>query len=199
MVRKIPCSYENPLDNVLIDWAEKTVPLCRALGLTPNQVTVMSIFFGVLAVWALWAGWTAAFFATFFLSVWLDYLDGCLARTTGQITELGDFLDHVSDVLLTVGIVIVIAIRRGFPKAMAPILAVALFASLANVHLGLQQRYYADHQVVGDEQPEETLDALKNLAPEDYDKWLPISRYFGVGTMQVAIAFIAWYSVLRKR
>jgi hypothetical protein len=198
MVRKIPPEYENFIDDVLIDWAEKSVPRCSSLCLTPNQVTVLSIFFGVVAVWSLWDGKTTAFFASFFLSVWLDYLDGCLARSTGAVTKIGDFLDHCSDVLLTVGIAIVIAVRRGYPRAILPLLAIALFMSLANVHLGLQQRYYADHGKDEDEH-EETLDALKNVSPEDYHWWLPISRWFGVGTAQTAVALIAWHSVLRRR
>jgi phosphatidylglycerophosphate synthase len=196
MVRKIPRKYENPIDNVLLDMAERALPMCRALGLTPNQVTVASIFFGVLSIWALWAGKPAAFFATYFASVWLDYLDGHLARGNGEVTKLGDFMDHCSDVLHVAGVALVIAVRLGFPGAVAPILGIASFMSLSNVHLGLQQRYYTDN---GKEPGEhsETLDALMRVAPHDYNKWLPVSRYFGVGTAQTATALIAWFAAGR--
>lgn len=196
MVRKIPRSYENPIDNVLLDAAEKALRPCRALGLTPNQVTVASILFGTLAIWALAEGRTAAFFATYFASVWLDYLDGHLARSDDEVTKLGDFLDHCSDVLLTVGVVLVVAIRLGYPRALPPILAIGAFMMLANVHLGLQQRYYADNGKDSTEHAE-TIDALMRIAPYDYRTWLPVSRYVGVGTAQIATALIAWYAATK--
>lgn len=199
MVRKIPRSYENPIDNVLLDAAEKALRPCRALGLTPNQVTVASIFFGALSIWALWARMPAAFFATYFASVWLDYLDGHLARSNDEVTKLGDFLDHCSDVLLIAGVVLVVAVRLGFPRALSPILAIGAFVLLANVHLGLQQRFYTDNGDKGPGEHAETIDALMRIAPYDYDRWLPISRYFGVGTAQVATALIAWYGAMKMR
>jgi phosphatidylglycerophosphate synthase len=68
-------------------------------GLTPNIVTVVGFVFCAAAFWLFWEGhyWTG--FASGFVFMVLDTVDGKLARCTGQSSKWGDVLDHGVDLL----------------------------------------------------------------------------------------------------
>jgi phosphatidylglycerophosphate synthase len=72
---------------------------CVRLGITPNQVTAMSLALVILALvlfahgeygWGLLAGWIMTF---------LDTVDGKLARVTVTSTQLGNIFDHGIDLI----------------------------------------------------------------------------------------------------
>jgi phosphatidylglycerophosphate synthase len=72
---------------------------CVQLGITPNQVTAMSLALVILALmlfahgeygWGLLAGWIMTF---------LDTVDGKLARVTVTSTQLGNIFDHGIDLI----------------------------------------------------------------------------------------------------
>ncbi|MFB6284738.1 MAG: CDP-alcohol phosphatidyltransferase family protein [Halobacteria archaeon] len=80
-------------------------------GVTPNQITVVSLTFSFVAAGSIIYGGVygylaAAFFVLF--TGFLDILDGQVARRTGASTDRGDFLDHTidryADAVLVVGV-----------------------------------------------------------------------------------------------
>lgn len=75
------------------------VRACAALGITPNQVTAVSLALVFLALWwfasgAFWPGLIAAWIMTF-----LDTVDGKLARVTLTSTKFGNLFDHLIDLI----------------------------------------------------------------------------------------------------
>ncbi len=66
-------------------------------GLTPNQWTFISLFVVIIATWFIMAREfvTAAFIIG--ISLFLDVIDGAVARHTGQTTKSGGFLDTIID------------------------------------------------------------------------------------------------------
>ncbi len=75
------------------------VRACAALGITPNQVTLVSLVLVFLALWlfaegAFLAGLLAAWVMTF-----LDTVDGKLARVTLTSTPFGNVFDHAIDLI----------------------------------------------------------------------------------------------------
>lgn len=92
-------------------WAK----LCKALGITPNAVTIASIFLGIGAGVAfyynnIWINLLGAL-----LLVWADTFDsadGQLARMTGQYSRLGRILDGLSSELWFAAIYIAICLRE---------------------------------------------------------------------------------------
>jgi len=101
-----PSSKINPTKNVLIpsfgaNWffwcLEHLVQGLIALGLSPNQVTILSTLVGLLAGAAYAIGWFAAAGWLLLCSGALDMMDGWVARLTGQTSKSGDFLDAVCD------------------------------------------------------------------------------------------------------
>ena len=48
--RKIPAEYDNPIDNVILDFVEVMNPFYKKLGFTPNILTTFSVIFSVLSI-----------------------------------------------------------------------------------------------------------------------------------------------------
>ncbi len=79
--------------------AFQVVRFCAAMGITPNQVTLLSLVLVFLALWlfasgAFLPGLLAAWVMTF-----LDTVDGKLARVTLTSTPFGNVFDHAIDLV----------------------------------------------------------------------------------------------------
>ncbi len=84
-------------------WLVGEARLAHSLGLTPNKVSVIGIFFAVLSAVSYWQ-WESQpalllVLAPLFLLVsgFCDALDGVLARRFGEATAFGGFLDSLLD------------------------------------------------------------------------------------------------------
>lgn len=63
-----------------------------------DYVTVIATFFVIIAFWLLWQGKTELAISLAFISMFLDYLDGAIARKYGG-SPYGQVLDSLYDVL----------------------------------------------------------------------------------------------------
>lgn len=82
--------------------------------MTPNQITCIRIAllpfiaFFYLADFIPWGKFIAV--VLFAVAALTDFVDGKLARKTGQVTDLGKFLDTIADkLLITVALILVVA------------------------------------------------------------------------------------------
>lgn len=82
--------------------------------MTPNQITLIRILllpfiaFFYLADFIPWGKFIAV--VLFAIAALTDFIDGKLARKTGQVTDLGKFLDTIADkLLITVALILVVA------------------------------------------------------------------------------------------
>lgn len=72
------------------------------IGVTPNHITALGVLVACLTSWLYWT-WDGerlrlvAAAATLLLSGLLDAVDGVLARSTGNASRFGGFLDSVAD------------------------------------------------------------------------------------------------------
>ncbi len=64
--------------------------------ITPNQVTTFSIVLGLSVAWLYVQGGAGAYIAAalFIVTVWLDHVDGELARATDRTSKFGHYFDH---------------------------------------------------------------------------------------------------------
>ena len=64
--------------------------------ITPNQVTTFSIVLGLSVAWFYAQGGAGAYIAAalFIVTVWLDHVDGELARATYRTSKFGHYFDH---------------------------------------------------------------------------------------------------------
>ncbi len=84
----------------------------------PNRITLMRIFLvPILLVFLIsprgWSPIIAA--AIFLLAAFTDWLDGHLARSTNQITRLGQLLDPIADKLLVTAALVSLVGRQQVP------------------------------------------------------------------------------------
>lgn len=181
--RKIPSNIENPFDTLLISLCDKLIDFCYTLKITPNMVTIFRIFFAIFIFKEMFATSNIAFpvFGTL-LFYFLDCLDGHLARSTDQVTVLGDYLDHSADILFIITLTIYILIKKYPGKKYICIILIMLFY-LMLVHMGLQQKNYKKLKEEENGCPFdqfETLDKLNYLHNLGHISW---SRFFGCGTL----------------
>lgn len=129
-------SYENPMDVWIVSHSGWLITfLHEDLGLTPNGVTGVSIVLSILALICLWYGKWFGFVAFSILAYWMDDLDGSMARKYKLTSDIGEILDHASDALYFVGIIIVLAVRyKAFARAPVLMVVLLLSALIPTIH-----------------------------------------------------------------
>lgn len=181
--RKVLPQYDNPIDDLLLRIID---PLCaplRATGHTPNMLTAYSFIFTVASLYSLYHGHLTAFAVGWALSYFFDCVDGHFARKYGMVTELGDWLDHASDLAGVLGLLVVVHLKYGIPLWAA--IALGVGYGLMAMHFGCQQLVYTQHT---GERARETLDAYQCLCPSrDGKAAMHFTKFFGPGTMQVIL------------
>ncbi len=100
-------------------WDQKLARLLvqplAATPITPNQVTTVSLLFGVGGAILLGFGGTAAYWGAFLYMAaqFVDHMDGELARRTGRTSEFGHKYDHIAGGIFETGLFCGIGIGLG--------------------------------------------------------------------------------------
>ena len=89
----------NPILAIVYAIAYPLALLAKKIHLRPNIVTLFSFIFALLAFLALVFDKLLVFILLWLMAYILDFVDGTLARMTGQIDNSALDLDHISDVL----------------------------------------------------------------------------------------------------
>ncbi len=79
--------------------ARAAVKICVQRKVTPNQVTILSIFLTIFAGLAFWGGYLVTGLLLGWVMTFLDTVDGKLARVTVSSSKIGDILDHGLDLV----------------------------------------------------------------------------------------------------
>ena len=124
--------------------------LCAKLGITPNAITIASIFIGVAAGIMFYFDNMAYNVAGMFLLIWansFDSADGQLARMTKQYSRLGRILDGVSGDLWFITIYLAICLRVShtsefFSAHTWVIWAIAVAAGICHAKQAAMADYY---------------------------------------------------------
>jgi len=67
------------------------------LGLTPNQYTLISIFFAIISFYFLINVYLVLALIFFLLAAFLDFIDGAVAKFNQKATKRGAYLDTICD------------------------------------------------------------------------------------------------------
>jgi len=187
------------IDQRIAKWAAR--PLAR-LSVHPNVVTGSSIFVGLSAGWLLAQGdWLihvgAAIFA---VAVWMDHLDGEVARQTGRTSTFGHYFDHAAAMTNYVaGFVgagiglgkgalgewgLILGIVAG--ASVAAIMTVRLYIEISDGHDSVRQGVHCGFEIE---------DTLYVLAPVT---WFGVLKYFiiaaGVGA-PIFLLCVLWQAL----
>lgn len=188
--RKITREQENPFDNIFIDVAEwLNTNIFRPLNYTPNMITTMSLFLGIVSVILFHYQYYLLSIVFFITAYILDCADGNFARKYNMETQFGDYYDHVSD--MSKGLLILIAIIiHPIPLKLKQVLIIilAIILSLSLMHLGCQEGIYNPDK-------HDKYDSLSNLkylcgTTESSLEYIKYTRYFGTGTVIVYMCLL---------
>ncbi|MDT8357370.1 MAG: CDP-alcohol phosphatidyltransferase family protein [Methanomicrobiaceae archaeon] len=80
-----------------IRYLEPLADGCIRLGITPNQVSLISLLFGFLCAYLYYEGRFVAGSAALFISAVLDLVDGSVARKVQKESDFGAVIDWVFD------------------------------------------------------------------------------------------------------
>jgi phosphatidylglycerophosphate synthase len=180
---KLPSKYENPFDIIILKMASNTIAFYKQLNLTPNCMTTLSLLFGLLSVYLFYLDKNLLAGITIIISYYFDCVDGMFARKYNMVTDFGDMYDHISDIVKSVLLLIVMysKSKKKF-SFVAPIIIIVFILSL--LHLGCQEKYYKTK----DDKGRKFLRQLKLLYCDE--SLLKYSRFFGCGTFVVTIALL---------
>lgn len=98
----------------------------------PNYITIIRLLLVPVVYWLLISGQIGWGLVVFILAATTDALDGAMARTRNQITDLGKMLDPVADKLLIVSVLLYI----GFKYLIVMIFVVFIILEVIAVTLG---------------------------------------------------------------
>jgi phosphatidylglycerophosphate synthase len=90
-------------------------PVARLVGriMSPNAVTLLSLLLGIASALVLWYGAIGWAFLLWILNRVTDGLDGAVARVTGRTSDLGGYLDIVTDFVVYSALPIAFVLRSG--------------------------------------------------------------------------------------
>lgn len=126
--RKLMAAWPKPTDGVVSRWVNRPISLrvTRLLaptGITPNQVSVVTLVLGLLASWFAALGgyaWWLAAGVTFQAASILDGTDGELASLTYRQTPFGAWMDTICDNVSYIAFIVGVTwgvLRAGLPDA----------------------------------------------------------------------------------
>lgn len=192
-MRKIPCEIDNPIDNLLLNFIDKLCPIFKKANFTPNGITTISLFFGLISMYFLYAGKIYFFGLSYFISYFFDCMDGYYARKYNMVSLIGDIYDHIKDAVIAIGIFIIF-LKRNYSCSKQNILfAFILFTACMIpmlVHMGCTEKISKR-----DESP--SLNFTKILCPNV--KAVSYFKYFGCATMILVFIFtIIWTEMKNK-
>jgi phosphatidylglycerophosphate synthase len=151
------------------------------------MITTLSFLSGLLAVYLFYKNHyiLSAFF--FILGYFFDCIDGNMARQFNMITKFGDLYDHLTDIFVSVALLIVFIIKNIPIKLKIFSLTIILFfLFLGCIHLGCQEKYYEliNKKVSNDG----VLSKFRNMCKDK--TYIYITKYFGLGTYTVVIVLL---------
>ncbi len=185
---KLPLHLENPIDAWILDICASLDPIFVKCNMTPNKLTTISAYFGLLSVYCLYNKIKYLPGVFFFISYMFDGADGQYARKHNMVSKFGDYYDHVKDWTIMLMIFYVLY-KRG--KMYTGIFLFML--SLSAAHIGCQERYYKQNNP--DKEHSDTLSFCTHLCPfeDDLENAMNYTRVLGLGTSNLLISLFLFF------
>lgn len=170
-MRKLPVKYENPIDNFLYLFVPSQSKYMDFL--TPNHITTVSLIFGLLSIYCLYKNKYIYSAIAFLISYFYDCVDGFHARRLDMETSFGDWYDHITDIVVSAVLTIMIFFKIKKYKMTFVISLIALAIGLC-IHMGCQQQFYNGSK-------KETLNMIPKICKNEES--LHLTKIFGSGTI----------------
>lgn len=177
--RKIPEMFDNPLDNILIRGCDKSAPILKKLKMTPNMVTTIGLVFGLLCIICLMKEKYVLAVVFYWISYWLDCMDGHFARKYDMETQFGDYYDHLRDLFIFFGVSTMLFIKlKTSTLRTIYVTTISLSLLLMLIHMGCQEKHSSFSE------NNHCLGKFKSWCPEHLEA-IHFSKFFGCGTLHL--------------
>jgi phosphatidylglycerophosphate synthase len=120
------------VDDELYSLANKLNPYFYKLGFTANMLTCLSIFFTIISMTMFYKDYRILAAIFYFINYYFDCADGSFARKYKMVSDYGDLLDHLSDILGTLLLLIILYIKNKKLLIKLIPLAIILFLIVSN-------------------------------------------------------------------
>jgi phosphatidylglycerophosphate synthase len=185
--RKLSSTLECPVDNFFYLLVAPLAILFRRLGLTANEISILGLVSGLLSIYFLYHNKLYPFVTFYILSYIFDLVDGYFARKYDQVTVLGDYLDHIRDLVINFVIFILLFSKMYCSKSYLEMGILAVFFLFTLQYLGMQEIHSGS-----EDSP--TLSWMKLLAFNCNKGDCPplkYYRFFGNGTFILVVCILA--------
>ena len=125
------------LDEIFSKGVLATISFWKNIGFNANLITTLGLLSSIASVYYLYNK-NFAMSTLFFVFRWyFDFADGIFARKYKNSTKFGDYYDHIVDILFSVGIFAVIALRKYKKPSLKYILLliIGLLYVLFSIHM----------------------------------------------------------------
>lgn len=186
-MKKIANELDNMLDNLLIDIIDPITKSLYQLKITPNEITIFSTIIGLLSFYFLWNFQILNFIVCFVLYYFLDCMDGYYARKYNMVTVVGDYLDHIRDLIIFILLIIVfiarfkLCLNKWEWFVILIVMGFAIYGSLT--YAGCIEKYNQNTT-------SPTLNSLQYLCSDNPLEGLIKWRLFGMANVITLIIFI---------
>ena len=200
-MRKIPKEYENPFDNLLIILSDKLSPLFKAIGLSPNDITSLSLVTGLGSAFSIYKRQYSLAATLYVISYFFDCMAGHYARKYNMTTKFGDIYDHVKDILVVIAMVVAFLLRTvpSLAESIVVLSLIAISTVLLTIHIGCQEVLYEENDEKDNEDDNKddkngVLSMTKSMwSVDNAHKYIKYTRFFGTGSFTLLIAAILTY------
>jgi len=194
--RKIPAEYDNPIDNIILDFVEIMNPFYKELGFTPNILTTFSLIFAVLTLFFYVKRKYVLSSIFYLISYYFDCQDGNFARKYGMETAFGDLYDHLTDNIFNVSLTYLLLTNKkiSYNYKIAYVIIVSVLLVLAFYHLSCTEIYMDKNTNYGKKQV--LISLLKKFCKDETA--LNNYKYFAIGTyIMINAIIILMHTLLR--
>lgn len=186
---KIDDRYENPIDIFAYKICEYLDPIFYKLNFTPNNITTLSLIFGLLSVYFILKidymkkSYKIYAFIFYWLSFLFDCLDGHYARKYKMLSQLGDKYDHYSDLVkhLLLYIVLISKLSKKYIITFNISLLIVFIGLL--IQTGCQEKKYEEK--IGEKESKLKSGYLRIFIPlcRNPELITKYSKFFGAGSI----------------
>lgn len=173
--------YSDPIDNIFYNISDKVSNPLYNLGITPNMITIFSMITNFITCELLDNKQNKLGAVLILFTYFLDNLDGFMARKYKQVSKIGDYLDHGSDMIFGLTMMYQLYKQNKWDKFKIKLGIYLLFAFIMTIHLGCQENL--------NNSTSETLSYIRKLC-KNPSKWIKYTRYFGPGTTILVICLL---------
>jgi len=188
---KLPEYYDDPLDLFYKKYIKIINPYFYKLGFTPNFITTLSLFFGLLTCYLYYKQYYILSGLSFIISYFFDVMDGYYARIYNMKSKFGSYYDVISDWLVFIILFILFVINKNIKKykinvKLFIIILIVIFSIISSYHISCQENYVKMYK---NKYLSEALTSFSSLQCKDF-RIMKYTKYFGSGIGTLLISLI---------